>query len=315
MSTEDIFNAIRSIRLSDNDRAMMRGDLRVFMHEHPLRLSWWSRVTSMTMRNNRPVYSWRMIEVAFAAIAIVFLGAGTSYAAENSLPGDPLYAVKINVNEPIEGAFALSTSAQASWDVTLADRRLAEAEKLAAQGKLTPAVTEATAAQVAISTQHVNAVVSHLAKDKGDVASVAAAQAQLETSLSAHAQVLVALSAAAPDSKSQIEPILATLETSVKSADTTGAQVTGALAAADIANALGSADDAAAQTALTTAVTASSSASHAHHDTAATATDTPDPAATDASSTSTATSSDPANASSDATHSDGLGKAIHMITN
>lgn len=71
------------------------------------------------------------------ALALALLLTGSvSYAAEGSVPGDMLYPVKVGVNEEVRSALTLSTEAKASWEARLAERRLEEAARLAAQGRL-----------------------------------------------------------------------------------------------------------------------------------------------------------------------------------
>src|SRR3990172_4378078 len=67
---------------------------------------------------------------------ILAISAGVSYRAESSLPGDALYSVKTDVNERVSGWLALSAEAESEHQANLALRRLAEAEKLKAEGKL-----------------------------------------------------------------------------------------------------------------------------------------------------------------------------------
>ena len=67
---------------------------------------------------------------------IILLGAGTASAAQGSIPGDILYTVKISVNEKIESALARGPSAKAAVYTRFAERRLEEAQQLAARGAL-----------------------------------------------------------------------------------------------------------------------------------------------------------------------------------
>lgn len=65
------------------------------------------------------------------------LTAGTSFAAENSLPGDVLYPVKIHLNEEVESIVAVGAKADAEVKAKHALARLTEAEKLKLGGRLT----------------------------------------------------------------------------------------------------------------------------------------------------------------------------------
>jgi hypothetical protein len=72
-----------------------------------------------------------------AIIIAIILAGGASITANNALPGDMLYGVKVGVNENVEKAFSLSAEAKARTAEKHAEERLEEAEKLSAEGKLT----------------------------------------------------------------------------------------------------------------------------------------------------------------------------------
>jgi hypothetical protein len=234
----------------------MRGSLYAFMIENPARIPIRLYALDLVRAVGRRMQNTKLIEAMAVLLLIVGVGAGTSNAAEGSLPGDLLYPVKVSFNEPVEGVFAVSQAAKNSWDMKLADRRLSEAEVLAAQGRLTPVVSKAAQAQLDSVTRNLDTS-NNAAQDVADVShasSAATAQAQLETSLSAHAQVLTALTAAVPSSKTEIAPILTSVENSVKAARVSRAQATGRLAAADIAEVLRSSQYAKAGTEVSAAI-------------------------------------------------------------
>lgn len=62
---------------------------------------------------------------AMAAVVVMFLAFGASYASANSLPGQPLYPVKRALE--LARLWALSGEAELSWRLDLAQRRLFEA--------------------------------------------------------------------------------------------------------------------------------------------------------------------------------------------
>ncbi len=68
--------------------------------------------------------------VPVLAVLVVFVGAGTAYAAESALPGSPLYAVKININEKLQTTLAMNAQQKAQTHAALAHRRVEEAEAL-----------------------------------------------------------------------------------------------------------------------------------------------------------------------------------------
>lgn len=70
------------------------------------------------------------------AIAVILVSSGTALAAGKSLPGDLLYPIKIQINEPVEGALKTSFESKVKWEGEKAVRRLEEAEKLVENDKL-----------------------------------------------------------------------------------------------------------------------------------------------------------------------------------
>lgn len=70
------------------------------------------------------------------------------FAAEQTVPGDVLYPVKVQFNEEIRSSLALTPFQKIEWETERVERRLAEARLLATEGKLTAAVEADVAAAV-----------------------------------------------------------------------------------------------------------------------------------------------------------------------
>ncbi len=66
----------------------------------------------------------------------MLVGGGTSFAAQGAVPGDFLYSVKTEINEPVRSAFAVGANAEADLQAKLVAERIEEAEELEAEGKL-----------------------------------------------------------------------------------------------------------------------------------------------------------------------------------
>ncbi len=129
--------------------------------------------------------------LALGLLAVVVLGGGTAYAAQGSLPGDPLYGVKINVDERVVGALQFTPSAQAAWQASLAEERVMEAEKLAQQGRLTPVIASQLAANI---NAHASAAAQLAAAGQSPgMPQSAALVSQTGASLAAHSAILAAL--------------------------------------------------------------------------------------------------------------------------
>ncbi len=126
-----------------------------------------------------------------AALLVVILGGGTAFAAQGSLPGQPLYAMKTKVNEPIQGALAFSVEDKIKFHTEVAQTRVEEAEVLASEDKL----------DLASSQEIEKSIDAHIAvrdslTQKLEAAHPEAAQpllALIDISIDAHSDVLEAL--------------------------------------------------------------------------------------------------------------------------
>ena len=121
------------MRLSESERARMRGMLHAYMGMKPLRTD--TRPVALPVWNVQWLYAPRPL-AATLALALFVSSAGVSYAAQGALPGDALYPVKVHLNEPVSGALAVSASAKTEWAMSVAGERLKEAATLAAEGRL-----------------------------------------------------------------------------------------------------------------------------------------------------------------------------------
>lgn len=133
---EDIFKKIRDIRLSPEEKLAMRQSLlEEMMGRRPAAAA--VRRSSVFTKMRAAWPSWprlvgRPALVSVLAGGMLLTGSGVSYAAESSLPGDALYPVKIGVNEPVREVLAVTPRAKAVWAARRVERRLEEAEALAA---------------------------------------------------------------------------------------------------------------------------------------------------------------------------------------
>ena len=150
--------------------------------------------------------------MSIALVVILLLGGGTTFVAQNALPGDALYSVKVGVNENIGGMFAFSSESQANLAAKLANRRLDEAEKLANEGRLN---AEARAEIVARFEKHSADFATRITelRDKQEGEAAGRISADFEAALSAHAMVLAKLSSDNVGASADVEALLNTLRT------------------------------------------------------------------------------------------------------
>lgn len=101
---------------------------------------------------------------------MVFVGGSVSVIADNSLPGDPLYSFKINVNEEVKGAFLKTSEDKLSWQKTRIDNRLNEIKTLAASNTLTVAKQETAQRALNIHIEEFSKELGTLSDEKPSVA-------------------------------------------------------------------------------------------------------------------------------------------------
>lgn len=133
-----------------------------------------------------------MVVILIVAL-IVTGGAGVSVAAENALPGDALYGIKVGVNENVRAALSFSSEAKARWEGRRAERRLEEAEKLAAEGSASADVLARLQSNFEAHAERVESRIAEF-ESRENFAAAADVAANFQTSLRAHESILARLS-------------------------------------------------------------------------------------------------------------------------
>ena len=96
----------------------------------PIKSPWFNFSLISRLHKNQWAY--------FVIIPLIFIitGGAAVFASQDSLPDSILYPIKVNIVEPIRGAFNFSQESKAKYEASLATERLVEAETLASSGKL-----------------------------------------------------------------------------------------------------------------------------------------------------------------------------------
>lgn len=145
--SEQLKKRAEAIRLSVAEREEVRDRLLAYMEYHP--------ASSRTVpRRVFPAFRFELWNVSYmtrlAGAAAVFVLVVVPALAEQALPGDALYPIKVRFNEEIRGAMTASPYKKVEWETARLERRLAEAQLLAENGKL----THAAEAEVALAVKH-----------------------------------------------------------------------------------------------------------------------------------------------------------------
>ncbi len=199
---ESIIKAVKNIKLSDAEKGEMRASV---FENLSLRVEQNDVVTNQ--KSNRLIEYYQIIKNYYfmnnkyklvpvmVMVLIVVLAGGTSAFAEKAVPGDLLYGVKVSVNEPIAGIFAVTKEEKVEWQERLVERRLVEAQKLVAQNNL----KENTRAYLESKIQN---QVAEFSAGSNDLASLGGGSAsssddlniRLQASLKAYSNVLAVVS-------------------------------------------------------------------------------------------------------------------------
>lgn len=126
---------------------------------------------------------------SLAIVLLLCVTGGVSALAEDALPGDSLYSLKVNVNEQVKGFVAVTPEAKARLAVETTERRLQEAVILSSQGKLTDENKQIIQGQLSKNATDVkNSVATLVASDNISVAQEVAIN--FEASLKTHELIL-----------------------------------------------------------------------------------------------------------------------------
>ncbi len=175
-------------RLSENEKNTLRAKILEFIAYNPIR----GKMPALREKNYISIFEVRSFVKAAAfllIIAVVAGGSGVSYAAQNSLPGETLYSIKVNVNEAIEEGFARSPEAKVAVQSKKVERRLEEAQTLAKTNKLSADNQKIVIAQIEEHIEELEEGIAALRED-GEVELVLETTAKLAPVMEAHKEIL-----------------------------------------------------------------------------------------------------------------------------
>lgn len=143
--SEQLQKKALDIRLSAVEKRELHERVVSYMEYHPMSVK--DQVKTKIDKNINNEYGavtifqvnwWRGFQVTGAVLGALVLS--LSYFAEQAVPGDSLYAVKVKVNEEVRSTLTISPYKKVVWETERLNRRVAEARLLASEGRLTPAV-------------------------------------------------------------------------------------------------------------------------------------------------------------------------------
>lgn len=161
-----------------------------------------------------------------ALFILLLIGGGTGIAAENSLPGDVFYPIKIHVNETLESALAVTAKGDAEVSVRQAAERLSEAEKLKEKGELTSeqsvAIKNSFLTEVGLMNKNLQKI-----KEKGDSKSVEEINGEFESEINEHRDIFLLIGGNGTTSVQSSDNLRVRIDIGEKEDDDSRSQIVG----------------------------------------------------------------------------------------
>lgn len=178
---------MNSLTMSEGEKQRMKNTVFSYVEKNPVVQKRKGNIPSPYAN----LFNWYFSGKAFATYAAVLLivFVGVSSSAEGSFPGDALYHVKVNINEPIVKSFSFTNEVKARTYASIAGRRLLEIEKITLEqntdAELVQELNEEFKEHAAEVYKYVGRV-----KSSGDINEARKLSSDFETTLEIHSKIL-----------------------------------------------------------------------------------------------------------------------------
>lgn len=189
--SEQLHKKSLSVKLQAAERRELRERVVSYMEYHPIS----SSVKPVAKATPSPYFtdSFKVLPfsyllrtgVAVAVFVLILIPA----LAENTVPGDGLYAIKVRFNEEVRSSLAMTSYQKIEWETERLNRRIAEARLLASEGRLTEDVENEVAAAVKTHTENAKRQIEVLRGEDAEEATLATIE--LNTTLEVQAASLL----------------------------------------------------------------------------------------------------------------------------
>jgi len=193
--SEQLHKKSQTVKLKKSEQADLRERIVSYMEYHPLPAAMKAQAAPATKKNaGKTILTDTFAHYAvpyqmlfkFGSVAAVFVLVFIPFMAERSMPGDTLYAVKVQFNEEVRGTLTWGSYEKVEWETTLLNRRISEARLLADEGLLTEEVEAGVAAAVKVHSDNAKREIAVLRASDADEATIA--EIEFDSSLSVQAQ-------------------------------------------------------------------------------------------------------------------------------
>lgn len=189
--SEQLKKKSETIRLRTSEKTELQSRIVAFMEYHPLPAS----VKAVPVPKSKIAPEpYRMIAIpraylrSFVGVTALLFIVVIPAMAENAIPGDILYPVKVNFTEEIRSTLSTNSYEKVVWETTRLERRISEARLLAQAGKLTGDAEAEVLAAVQVHSQKAQEQIETLRTTDADGAALA--QMTFATMLDVQSSVL-----------------------------------------------------------------------------------------------------------------------------
>lgn len=150
---------IKNLKLTESEKSKMLSVISAHIDNSSSVLQ-----TNMQRKNFWSEYNWSVFLKTAPSLAFVLLvlvgGSAFVVSSEKSIPGDTLYSVKMNIDEPIQDTVSsFNPVSKIQWEAEKTNRRLDEVQTLSAQGKLSTTTRGEAEVKIQASAQKISDIV------------------------------------------------------------------------------------------------------------------------------------------------------------
>lgn len=161
IKTTEYLEKMKNLKLSSSSRNRIQDNLLEYAKFHGVRVGVDGRSIKQVPQRTSLFILFKSKFMNAALIALMLMvGGGTSFAAQGAIPGDMLYPIKTEVNEPMMSVFAVGANAEVELQAKLVAKRVAEAEELKAKGEFSDEFATKISANIKEHTEKTDSLIS-----------------------------------------------------------------------------------------------------------------------------------------------------------
>jgi hypothetical protein len=178
--SEQFYKKSQTVKLRAAEKRDLQERLVSYMEYHPLPAN---LKADKKLVNNQPekiqAEPFKVWFIPFQAIfkyssaVAILVMVVIPFVAEKAVPGDALYAVKVQFNEELRGTLTFDSFEKVEWETERLNRRIAEARLLASEGRLTAEAEADVANAVRVHSASAQREIEELREEDADSATIA----------------------------------------------------------------------------------------------------------------------------------------------